>query len=72
MASKPRASINNSVGVQIGASQAAIAEARAALNDILRSSNADTTKVAAVETLRELCRVQSAVVTGCNISTVEK
>lgn len=55
--------------VSVGASVEAVREARGALNDILRSTNADAVKLAAVETLRYLCRVDNTTISNCNFTT---
>ncbi len=54
-------------GVVIGASKDAIAEARAAINDILKSSCDQSTKVVALETLRTVCQVNNTSISNCNI-----
>lgn len=54
-------------GIHIGASVAAVKEARLAIMDILESANGDVSKVAALETLKELCAVHGTTISGCTI-----
>lgn len=54
----------------IGAQRDAIAEARAAIRDILQSSAEQTTKRAALQTLSTLCAVNGATVSN-NVFTTE-
>ena len=53
--------------LSIGASKEAVKEARAAINDILKSVNCDnSTKVEALKTLSTLCSVNNLNISGCN------
>lgn len=57
------------VGVNIGASPTAIKEARGAINDILRAPHVDnSTKVAALNALNQVCQVNNSTVSGCSIT----
>lgn len=67
--SQRKPTVNKSIGMLFGASKETVQHARAALNDILRSNNAGATKIAAIETLRQLCKVENISVTGCTINT---
>lgn len=56
------------IGVSIGANKESIAEARKAINDILRSKVADSVQLAALEALRTLCQVTGATVQDCTFN----
>jgi hypothetical protein len=54
--------------IHIGASKAAVKEARAAINDILRAPQVENgTKVEALRTLATLCNVSGTSISGCHI-----
>ena len=50
----------------IGAQQESIAEARGAINDILRSAADQSTKVSALQVLSTLCKVENVRIEGCS------
>ena len=56
------------VGVYVSQDQRAIAEARGAVNDILRCTTADqATKEKALKVLGALCSINGATISGCRI-----
>jgi hypothetical protein len=58
----------NNVAIYIGQDPKSIAEARGAINDILRCALADqTTKVEALKVLGALCSINDASINNCNI-----
>ncbi|MDQ3023022.1 MAG: hypothetical protein M3R04_01360 [bacterium] len=54
-------------GIYIGAQTEAVKEARLAIMDILEAACGDTTKVAALEALNQLCGVNNSSISNCNI-----
>ena len=57
------------VGIYLSQNPEAIAEARGAINDILRSPAADqATKVVALNVLGTLCSINGASINGCSVS----
>lgn len=60
------------IGIQVGVSKEAVAEARAAILDILREPGAEQeTKRDALRQLSALCYVGPATITGCTIGKLE-
>ena len=57
------------IGMHIGATKGSIAEARAAIMDILRADGADqAVKAQALTTLTTICAVNNTSVTGCSFN----
>lgn len=55
--------------LQIGTNQAAVREARGAINDILRQPHVDNkTKIEALRALSTLCNVNGTTVSGCTFT----
>lgn len=54
-------------GIYIGATKESVREARAAVNDVLRSTNAETVKIAALDTLKNLCQVNGNTLSGITV-----
>ncbi len=54
-------------GIYIGAQTEAVREARRTIMDILEAACGDTTKVAALEALNQLCGTNNSSISNCNI-----
>jgi hypothetical protein len=55
--------------IQIGAKKESIKEARAAINDILKSGSLDETKREALKCLSTLCQVTNTTITNCTFNS---
>lgn len=58
----------NSIGVNIGASKETILEAWTAINNILNSNSDQSTKVVALNTLKDIAQVNNSTVTNCTFT----
>ncbi len=62
--------IDERAAVRIGASKGAIAEARAAINDIIGARIDNKTMRSALAALTTICEVKGATITNCNFEGV--
>ncbi len=58
------------VGINIGSTKEAVVEARGAINDILKSSADQKTKVAALTVLSDLCSVKNCTFNNLSVGSV--
>ena len=58
----------NSIGVNIGATKETILEAWTAINNILNSNSDQSTKVVALNTLKDIAQVNNSIVRDCNFT----
>lgn len=55
------------VGIQVGPSPTAIKEARQAIIEIIRTTNAEAVKIEALKALHTICGVNNTTISGCHI-----